>query len=101
MFAAALRHELAGSGVSLTTVYPSEVATSLHDHEGPMPGWYRRGAPAAALAARVVKAVERDSRDLYRRPSVRGMGALNGLSPRLADAVLRRPRGPTAAPRRR
>jgi short-subunit dehydrogenase len=105
MFAEALRHELAGSGVSLTTVYPSEIATSLHDHQGQgaLPAWYRGGeqaAPAEALAARVVKAVERDSRDLHWKSSVRGMALLNGLSPRLADAVLRRLRGRSAAPRR-
>ena len=32
-FAEALRLELAGSGVSVTTVYPGEIETSLHDHE--------------------------------------------------------------------
>jgi 3-oxoacyl-[acyl-carrier protein] reductase len=105
MFAEALRHELAGSGVSLTSVFPSEIATALHDHQGQgaLPAWYRggpRAAPAEGLAERVVRAVERDSRDLYWKPSVRGMGLLNGISPRLADRVLRRLRGPSAAPRR-
>jgi short-subunit dehydrogenase len=104
MFAEALRHELAGSGVSLTTVYPGEIRTSLHAHElSRMPDWYRGGAKAAtpeALAKRIVKAVERDSRQLHYRPLVKGMGMLNGVSPRAADAVLRRLRGPTAAPRR-
>ena len=105
MFGEALRHELAGTGVSLTTVYPGEVATSLHDHQGPsgMPAWYRGGdqaAPAEALAARVVRAVERDSRELYWRAPVRGMGFLVGVSPRLADAALRRLRGDSAAPRK-
>ncbi|MFP5363239.1 MAG: SDR family NAD(P)-dependent oxidoreductase [Thermoleophilia bacterium] len=104
IFAEALRHELAGSGVSLTTVYPGEIRTSLHDHERTqMPDWYRGGARAAApeaLAARIVKAVERDRRDLHYRPLVKGMGMLNGLSPAFADRVLRRLRGETAAPRR-
>lgn len=105
MFAEALRHELAGSGVSLTTVYPSEIATSLHDHQGQgaLPAWYRGGeqaAPASGLAKRVVRAVERDSRDLYWKGSVRGMGLLQGFSPKLADVVLRRLRGGSAAPRR-
>ena len=105
MFAEALRHELAGSGVSLTTVYPSEIATSLHDHQGQgaLPAWYRGGeqaAPAAELAKRVVRAVERDSRDLYWRGPVRGMALLQGISPRVADVVLRKLRGPSAAPRR-
>jgi short-subunit dehydrogenase len=104
MFAEALRHELAGSGVSVTTVYPGEVATSLHDHEGAsMPAWYRGGekaAPAEALAACVVRAVERDSRALYWKAPVRGMSVLEGISPRLADAALRRLRGDSAAPRK-
>jgi short-subunit dehydrogenase len=104
MFAEALRHELAGTGVSVTTVYPGEIQTSLHDHEKTqMPAWYRGGTQAASaeeLAKRVVKAVERDSRDLHYRPFVKGMGILNGLSPALADRVLRRLRGESAAPRR-
>ena len=105
MFAEALRHELAGSGVSLTTVYPSEIATSLHDHEGhgALPAWYRGGehaAPAAALATRIVKAVEHDSRDLYWKGSVRGMSLLQGLSPRArgrgAATAARQERRPSA-----
>ncbi len=104
MFAEALRHELAGTGVSLTTVYPGEIRTSLHDHErASMPDWYRGGPKAAtpeALAARIVTAVERDRRHLHYRPLVKGMAMLHGLSPGAADRVLRRLRGPTAAPRR-
>lgn len=105
MFAEALRHELAGSGVSVTTVHPGEIRTSLHDHEASqMPAWHRGGPQAAtpeALAERIVAAVERDRRHLHYRRAVRGMGILNGLSPGLADAVLRRLRGAAAAPRRR
>jgi NADP-dependent 3-hydroxy acid dehydrogenase YdfG len=104
MFAEALRHELAGSGVSLTTVYPGEIRTSLHAHElSRMPEWYRGGPKAAtpeALAKRIVTAVERDRRDLHYRPLVKGLGMLNGVSPAAADRLMRRLRGPTAAPRR-
>jgi len=104
MFAEALRHELAGSGVSLTTVYPGEIATSLHAHQrSRMPDWYRggeQGASAGELAVRVIRAVEHDRRDLYWKAPVRGMGLLQGLSPRLADAALRRLRGTSAAPRK-
>jgi len=104
MFAEALRHELAGSGVSVTTVYPGEIRTSLHDHERlSMPEWYRGGTSAAsseALATRVVRAVEQDKRHLHYRSAVKHMGILNGVSPRAADRMLRRLRGDSAAPRR-
>src|SRR5687768_8316612 len=73
-FAEALRHELYGTGVSVTTVYPGEIATSLHDHElDRMPAWYRmdRRAPAEPLGEQVVDAVERDRRELFYPPSVR------------------------------
>jgi len=103
-FADALRHELAGTGVSLTTVFPGEVATSLHDHErSSMPAWYRGGERAESpgeLAAQVIKAVECDARHLHFRRVVKGMAVLNAVSPRLTDAVLRRLRGQSAAPRR-
>jgi short-subunit dehydrogenase len=104
MFAEALRHELAGTGVSLTVVYPGEIATSLHDHEKDrMPAWYRGGphaAPAADLAEKIVAAVEADERALYYPPLVRALGVAHGLSPKAGDALLRRLRGDGAAPRR-
>jgi short-subunit dehydrogenase len=104
MFAAALRHELDATGVSVTTVYPGEIATSLHEHEkATMPAWYRgdrAAAPAEALAARILKAVETDRRELHYPVLVKLLGIVNGLSPRAADAMLRRLRGASAAPRR-
>ena len=103
-FAEALRHELDGTGVSLTTVYPGEIATSLHDHElERMPAWYRGGPHASspeALARAIVAAVEADRRALHFPPVVRLLGVLNATAPRAADALLRRLRGPSAAPRR-
>lgn len=100
-FAEALRHELSGTGVSLTTVFPGEVATSLHDHEpGSIPDWRRgEGAVDAADAARtILAAVEADHRQVFIPPAVRLLG-LNGLAPRLTDRLLRRLRGRSAAPR--
>ena len=102
-FAEALRHELDGSGVSLTAVYPGEIATHLHDHEKEsMPAWYKRerAAPPEPFAERVVRAVERDEPAVYHPPVVRALRVIHGLSPRLADMLLRRLRGPSAAPRR-
>jgi short-subunit dehydrogenase len=101
-FAEALRHELHGTGVSVTTVYPGEIATSLHDHEmDRMPDWYRRDrrAPAGPLGEQVVEAVEKDQRELFYPPLVRMLRVVNGISPRLGDLVLRRILGRSVAPR--
>jgi short-subunit dehydrogenase len=104
MFAEALRHELSGTGVSLTLVYPGEIATSLHDHEKDrMPDWYRGGpdaVPASELAERIVAGVEADARAIHHPPLMRLLGALHNVSPQASDALLRRLRGRTAAPRR-
>jgi short-subunit dehydrogenase len=104
MFAEALRHELADTGVSLTTIYPGEIATTLHDHEKErMPAWYRGGpqaAPAEGLAEKIVAAIENDERAVHHPPLVRALGIAHGLSPKASDALLRRLRGDSAAPRR-
>jgi short-subunit dehydrogenase len=104
MFAEALRHELADTGVSLTTVYPGEIATSLHDHEKDrMPAWYRGGPQAARpdeLAKKIVAAIEADERSVYYPPLVRALGIAHGVNAKVGDAVLRRLRGDSAAPRR-
>jgi short-subunit dehydrogenase len=101
-FAEALRQELHGSGVSVTTVYPGEVETSIHDHElDRMPDWYRmdRRAPAGPLGEQVVEAVESDRRELFYPPLVRMLRVVNGISPRLGDLLLRRMLGRSVAPR--
>jgi short-subunit dehydrogenase len=104
MFAEALRHELDQTGVSVTVVYPGEIATSLHDHEKDrMPAWYRGGPQAASpndLAKKIIAAVERDERAVHYPPLVKVLGVAHGISPKASDAILRRLRGDSAAPRK-
>jgi NADP-dependent 3-hydroxy acid dehydrogenase YdfG len=102
-FADALRHELAGTGVSVTTVFPGEIRSQLHAHERDrMPDWYRsdEAADPDELAKRVVDAVERDRRAVAYPPIVRVLGVVHGISPGLSDFMLRTLRGRSAAPRK-
>lgn len=101
--AEALRHELSGTGVSLTTVYPGEIHTELHAHERDrMPDWYKsdQALEPSGVATAIVGAVERDRRAVYVPGIVRLLG-LNGIAPGLVDRLLRIIRGPAAAPRPR
>jgi 3-oxoacyl-[acyl-carrier protein] reductase len=102
MFAEGLRHELSGSGVGLTTVYPGEIKTDLHSHEKDrLPDWYRPAdaVPAKEMAEAIIAGVEKDSRAVYHPPIVRLLRIVHGISPQLGDRMLRVLRGGTAAPR--
>lgn len=102
-FGEALRHELAGTGVGLTMVYPGQIRSALHDHEKErMPAWYRldRSVDPGPLAAAVVVAVEQDRWEVFHPPNVRMLRIVHGLRPKLADSMLRRIMHPSAAPRR-
>jgi short-subunit dehydrogenase len=104
-FLEALRHELSGTGVGVTGVYPGEVKTHLHDedraHER-MPDWYRPHAAIAPtrVATGILNAVENESAAVYVPPLTRLLRIAHGLSPALADAILRSILGRTAAPAR-
>jgi short-subunit dehydrogenase len=100
-FAEALRHELSGTGVSVTTVMPGEVRTSLHDEMKQIPDW-RNSEDAiepAEVARATIEAIERDRREVHVPGNVRVLG-LNSLAPALVDRLLVLLRGGAAAPRR-
>src|SRR3954447_10491572 len=101
-WADARRHELDGTGVSVTTVFPGEIRSQLHAREkDQMPAWYRSddAADPDELAKRVVEAVESDRRAVQYPPIVRLLRVMTGISPRLSDRILRTLRGRSAAPR--
>ncbi|MCX6393579.1 MAG: SDR family NAD(P)-dependent oxidoreductase [Solirubrobacterales bacterium] len=102
MFAEALRHELSGTGVDLTTVYPGEIKTDLHAHEQDrLPDWYRPkdAVPAAEMSAAIIKGIEGNKREVFHPPLVRLLRIAHGISPKFGDRVLRVLRGGNAAPR--
>ena len=102
-FGEGLWHDLDGTGVGVTIVYPGEIGTSLHDHQREkLPDW-RQGQEADVdeCAAAIDDGVRRDARNVYFPREVRLLRLVHGLSPRLADLALRRLRGRSAAPRSR
>jgi short-subunit dehydrogenase len=100
-FGEALRHELKGTGVGLTMVYPGMIRSELHAHEKDcMPEWYDldRVSDPQPLARAVVEGVEKDRREVFYPPNVRLLRIVHGLRPGLADAMLRRIVHRAAAP---
>lgn len=101
-FAEAFRHELSGTGVSLTIVYPGEVETGLHAHEPErIPDWLRHGdaIPPERVSEAILEAVLADRREVHVPASIRLLG-LNALAPGLVDRLVALLRGGSAAPRR-
>jgi short-subunit dehydrogenase len=100
-FAEALRHELSGTGVSVTTVFPGEVSTEIHAEAERLPDWRKSDdeIPASDVAEATLAAVESDRREVHIPRQVRLL-ALNDLAPGLVDRLLAAVRGRAAAPRR-
>ncbi len=100
-FAEALRHELSGTGVSVTTVFPGEVRTELHAEAEQLPDWRNSEEAIGAdeVAAAVLEAVESDRREVHIPRAVRILG-INAVAPGLLDRLLATIRGGSAAPRR-
>jgi short-subunit dehydrogenase len=102
-FAEGLWHDLDGTGVGVTVVYPGEIGTNLHDHQPEkLPTWRKGGheADVDECAGAIVEGIEQDKRGVYFPREVRLLQAAHGIAPRFADLMLRRLRGPSAAPRK-
>ncbi len=90
----ALRVELAGSGVSVTTVFPGLTETSFQENmlrevDVPEPPSYFRYASAAAVARRIVQAIRWRLRDAYVLPEDLAAVGLNNVAPYVVDWGLR------------
>src|SRR4029453_3947586 len=67
-FAEALRHELAGAGVSVTTVYPGEYGTTILDHQRDrLPAWRTNDEerPVSELVDAIIEGIQDDERAVY------------------------------------
>ena len=91
-FSEALRRELDGSGVGVTYVAPRAVRTPLNP-----PEMYRMAERTgmkmdepAAVARQIVRAIERDRKDVYLGFPESFFVRMNALFPRLVDGALRR-----------
>src|SRR4029453_5489070 len=83
--AEALRHELAGTGISVTTVYPGEYGTTILDHQRDrLPAWRQKDEerPVEEVVQAIIEGVEDDARAVYAPSAVRILG-LSGIAPRL------------------
>jgi len=92
----ALRLELEPDGIVVTAVYPGYTATefaenAIQEVEMPAPpSRLMRGAPAAAVARTIVKAVRRSSREAFVTRGDAFAVTVKNLSPRLVDWGIRR-----------
>ncbi len=90
----ALRSELAGTGISVSTVHPGLTETSFQDSmlrevDLPDPPSLLRYAPAAAVARRITQAVRWRLRDVYVSPEDLAAVGLNAVAPYLVDWAMR------------
>jgi short-subunit dehydrogenase len=91
----ALRLEMEGTGVRVIAVYPGYTATNFHENvirEGEPVGPSRllSGAPASAVARKIVRLVRREGRDGYVTRGDAFAVTLKNVSPRLVDWGVKR-----------
>ena len=83
-FSESVRYELAGSGVGVTVVLPTVVATQFFEHRGrPYARRFPRPVAAAQVAAALVAGVERDAAEVFVPRWTIVPARLRGAAPRL------------------
>jgi NAD(P)-dependent dehydrogenase (short-subunit alcohol dehydrogenase family) len=89
----ALRVEVAGRGITVTSVYPGTTRTSFRENsrrtKDEKRGWRPKGVTPDRVAQKIADAAERGTRDVYVTLSDRLFVAGVTLFPWLADRVLR------------
>ena len=89
----ALRVEVAGRGISVSSVYPGTTSTAFRDNSrrtrDEKRGWRPPGVTPDRVAEKIVRAAEKGGRDVYVRFSDRLFVAGTTLFPGLTDRVIR------------
>ena len=89
----ALRVEVAGRGITVTSVYPGTTSTAFRENarrtRDEKRGWRPPGVTPDRVAEKIVRAAEKGGRDVYVRLSDRLFIAGTTLFPGLTDRVIR------------
>lgn len=89
----ALRVEISGRGVTVTSVYPGTTRTAFRENsrrtKDEKRGWRPRGGPPERVAEKIAHAAEKGGRDVYVSLPDRLFVAGTTLLPSLTDRVLR------------
>jgi short-subunit dehydrogenase len=89
----ALRVEVAGRGIAVTSVYPGTTRTAFRENsrrtKSEKRGWRPRGVTPERVAEKIAAAAEKGGRDVYITLPDRLFVAGTNLLPNLADLVLR------------
>ena len=88
-----LRVEIAGRGITVTSVYPGTTRTAFRDNSrrtrDEKRGWRPKGVPPEKVAAKIARAAERGGRDLHVSLQDLAFTTASALSPSLVDLALR------------
>ncbi len=91
VLAASVRHEVAAHGVGVSVVVPGVVDTPFFARRGvPYTRRFPRPVPASAVAAGIVRAVDRGRTEVFVPRWLRLPARLRGAAPGLTDALQRR-----------